>query len=226
MSKGRSDDQPYSRDTPFSYKCNRCSRCCHDKYIQMNPYEIARLASNLGIRPYEFISKYLRDDGPYLKAKPDGACVFLGSTGCTVHGDRPLVCRLYPLGRTIEGDGSERFGELEPHPDTEGVYGEDGTIADYLKQQDTADYMLAVEAYHALVNKFLFLIEPDDETYTEGLDTGWLDIEAHDAGHFTGGPRKTPAEWLDAMHRHIAALRRIAVAISVGAVDPEGKGGN
>lgn len=225
MAEAQSGDPPYSRQTPFSYSCNACSRCCHDKSIQVNPYEIARLASNIGIRPREFISKYLGENGPYLKSRPDGACVFLGPTGCTVHSDRPLVCRLYPLGRIIEGDGGEIFGELEPHPSTEGVYGEDGTVADYLKQQETADHMVAVEAYHELVNEFLFLIESGCETGADSLETGWLDIEAHDGEHFVGGPRKTPAGWLDAMHRHIAALRQLAVSISEEAENPERKGG-
>lgn len=216
---------PYSRETPFSYRCNACSRCCHNKFIQVNPFEIARLASNLGIRPYEFISSYLRDEGPYLKAKPDGACIFLGPKGCKVHGDRPLVCRIYPLGRTVEADGSERYREVEPHPDTAGVYGRNGTIADFLKEQDTADYMLAVETYHVLVNDILSRIEGRDEASTEGLEADWLDIDAYEGGDFSGGPKKTPVECLDAMHRHVTALRRVMEAASETGADVEPEGG-
>lgn len=210
MAEGPSNKTEYSRETPFSYTCNGCARCCYDKLIQVNPYEIARLASNLIIRPYEFIASYLRDDGPYLKAKPDGSCVFLGPEGCTVYGDRPLVCRIYPLGWTVEPDGSERFVKLQPHPDTKGVYGTAGTIADFLREQNTADHISAVETYHRLVNDLLDSIEDGDEPMTVNLETDWLDIDAHDDGHFTGGPRRTPREILDAMDRHVAALRRIA----------------
>ena len=50
----------------------------------------------------------------------DAQMLFLGERGCTVHADRPLVCRLYPLGRHIDEHGAESFYHLEPHPQTEG----------------------------------------------------------------------------------------------------------
>ena len=58
--------------------------------------------------------------------RDDGACGFLGEAGCTVHPDRPLVCRLYPLGRAVAPDRTETFAALTPDPETAGVYGADG----------------------------------------------------------------------------------------------------
>src|ERR1700752_4896509 len=103
-----SDGEPQSQ--VFGYKCHRCMRCCYDKRIQINPYESARLARNLGQTTTEFRSAWTEDGaGTVLKQTDTGACIFLGNDGCTVHPDRPLVCRLYPLGRRVRADGSESF---------------------------------------------------------------------------------------------------------------------
>src|SRR5215203_1022133 len=113
----------------FGYECRRCLRCCHDKRIQVNPYEIARLARRLGTTTTTFSAAFTQQGaGTALDQTEGGACVFLGPEGCTVHPDRPLVCRLYPLGRHRLADGTESFSHLEPHPQTEGRYSRDGTI--------------------------------------------------------------------------------------------------
>jgi Fe-S-cluster containining protein len=136
------------RRAAFSYRCAACSRCCHHKKIQLNPYELARLARAQDLDAAAFRERYVTDH-VYLRQKADGACVFLGEQGCTVHADRPLVCRLYPLGRIVDGEG-EKFVELTPHPQTEGIYGSDGTIGEYLATQGADPFMQAADAYYQL----------------------------------------------------------------------------
>src|SRR5580704_6522129 len=111
------------RSAPFSYECGACSRCCHGKLIPLTPYEVARLAEHLGTTTTETLERWTTRGGSALASRPDGGCVLLGEQGCSVHPARPLACRLYPLGRSIAPDGSERFAEVEPHPETAGVYG-------------------------------------------------------------------------------------------------------
>ena len=82
-----------------------------------------------------------------LGQREDGACVFLGPEGCTVHDDRPEVCRLYPLGRFREADGTEGFVRLERHPESVGQLGNSGTIADYLEAQGAACFIKAADQY-------------------------------------------------------------------------------
>jgi Fe-S-cluster containining protein len=48
-----------------------------------------------------FRASYAENDAT-LRHNDDGACIFLGEAGCTVHSDRALVCRLFPLGREVE----------------------------------------------------------------------------------------------------------------------------
>lgn len=135
------------RTTPFSYVCGRCSRCCYHKGISLNPYEVLRLARHEGMSTTEFIDHFTDTGGTQLAQGENGACVFLGEQGCRVHTDRPLVCRIYPLGRHISAEGEETFSEMQAHPQTEGIYAKDGTVGDYLEAQGATDFMLAADRY-------------------------------------------------------------------------------
>jgi Fe-S-cluster containining protein len=121
----------------------------------VNPYELARLARGLGITTTEVISRFTVDGGTALATRADTACTFLGTEGCTVHADRPLVCRLYPLGRVVQADGSESFVENEPHPETEGIYGNDGTVGAYIESQSVEPFVAAADRYYAVFTRLM-----------------------------------------------------------------------
>ena len=141
-------ETPDPRHEAFGYECGRCLRCCRDKHIQLNPYEVARLARLKGETTTAFRETWTEGGaGLALSRTADGACVFLGSTGCTVHPDRPLVCRVYPLGRHLTFDGVESFIPMEPHPLSEGELHQRGTIGDFLIAQGAEPYILAADAY-------------------------------------------------------------------------------
>ncbi len=144
-----------ARSAPFSYECGACGRCCRGKIIPLTPYEVARLAEHLGTTTTETLERWTTRGGSALAARADGACVFLGEKGCSVHAARPLACRLYPLGRSIAPDGTELFAEVEPHPETAGVYGEAGTVGDFLAAQDVERHVAAVDRYLALLRRML-----------------------------------------------------------------------
>jgi Fe-S-cluster containining protein len=152
-------------DAAFSYECHRCLRCCHDKLIQVNPYEAARLARRIGTSTTDFAARYL-EDGVFLRRVERGACVFLGPEGCTVHPDRPLVCRLYPLGRHVAPSGEVTYSHHEPHPETEGVYGREGTIAGFLDRQGVAPFTAAADRYLAILQRLFdaWRVAPAAET--------------------------------------------------------------
>ena len=104
-------------------------------------HEILRLARNLGITTDAFLRTCCEDNSTILRNSPDGRCIFLTSHGCGVHPDRPLVCRLYPLGILWDAGGRERFSNMPPHPDCLGYWGDEGTVADYLASQDVEPYL-------------------------------------------------------------------------------------
>lgn len=156
-SDGRSLAFDKERSSRFSYTCNACNRCCYHKTIQVGPYELVRLSRALGMSTTEFLAAYTEAGGTALRVQPNGACVFLTPTGCGVHPDRPLVCRLYPLGRVTDSEGRERFADLPPHPETAGCYSSDGTVGSYLELQGVAPYFAFGERYAALYRRMVAL---------------------------------------------------------------------
>ncbi len=182
-----------SRHSPFFFKCQVCSACCHNKAIQVGPYEALRLARRLGSTTTDFLARYTEPGTAVLKNKPDGSCVFLAPSGCGVHPDRPLVCRLFPLGQIIGPQGEERYARMPPHPDCLGFFDTDGTVDSYLASQDTGPYFMFDKEYSAIKNKILDFLphkerkncSQDDKTrpgiesrIRAGLLADWLDIDA------------------------------------------------
>lgn len=212
-----------TRETRFSYVCGRCSRCCHHKGISLNPYEVLRLARHQGLTTTEFVRRFTDAAGTQLRQRADGACVFLTAQGCGVHADRPLVCRIYPLGRHISPQDQETFSELEPHPETEGKYGAAGTVGDYLESQGAEPYLQAADLYLNLFREMADLlseqvdrlvpseraavgqrcVRPEEAT---AFDPVWLDVDrALDQYCHERGLAK-PAEPWRLMELHLEAL--------------------
>jgi len=212
-----------TRATPFSYACGRCSRCCRNKGIMLNPYEVLRLARNQGLSTTAFIARFTDRAGTRLAQRADGACVFLGATGCSVHADRPLVCRIYPLARHISPEDEETFTELEPHPQTEGRYGTEGTVSDYLEAQGAELFMQAADRYlnlfralaDSLSERFERLAEPEREAVERSFvrpadDAGpgqaWLDIDRTVEQYCRERGLAKPAQSAHVMELHVQAL--------------------
>lgn len=207
----------HARASAFSYRCRACNRCCYDKRIQVNPYELARLSRQLGCSTSAVIANFTVDGGTALAKRPDTACVFLGPNGCTVHASRPLACRLYPLGRIVQADGSEVFIELTPDPETKGLYGEDGTVAAYIESQGVAPYVAAADRYYAVLAR---LLSPGGRvTPSESLSDSVADeidervfVDADFAVQMdaarSGDP--VPRDVDELMERHLALIERLA----------------
>jgi hypothetical protein len=147
--------------TPFFFLCSQCLLCCRHKKIQVNPYEVARLAANRGLSTAEFIERYTHESGTVLNWEEDGTCVFLDSNGCGVHPDRPLVCRLYPLGRHVLTSGEESFSEIEPDKECKGVYSDNGMITAYLESQGARPFMDAADKYLDLLWRLYLVLEKE-----------------------------------------------------------------
>lgn len=213
-----------NRQSGFGYVCNRCLVCCRFKTIQLNPYEIARLAGNRGLSTTQFIKRFTTHGGTILQANEDGTCVFLDAGGCSVHADRPLVCRLYPLGRHVNFSGSERFSQIEREEGCRGLCHENGTVLTYLEEQGAQPFMHAADRYLDLL---LHLLEKlTDETTgpseyetiqntvraftdkgADDADLSWSDMDRalDDYCRFSG--LTVPESLADKMDMHINAVR-------------------
>lgn len=77
----RSRIAPTVSDVP----CDGCTRCCRGDTIR--------------IMPHEDPSQWQTEPHPaghgmrQLAHKPDGDCVYLGASGCTIHGRAPQICK-------------------------------------------------------------------------------------------------------------------------------------
>jgi Fe-S-cluster containining protein len=215
-------ERSYTRESLFSYDCHACRRCCHDKIIRVNPYEVGRLARNRQMGTTEFLSHYTTANGTTLKHTEEGACVFLTAEGCGVHADRPLVCRLYPLGRRVTADGEETFHEVKPHPQTEGTYGTRGTVQDFLSAQGAEPFIDAVDRYVALISRtaprMITAIRDNDlrddvKQLLEGIPRcesretpSWLDMDRAVTRYCEARHRPVPGDIETKMELHLLAI--------------------
>lgn len=189
----------------------------------MGPYEALRLSRRLGLSTTEFLARHTEAGGTVLQTRPDDrGCVFLGERGCTVHPDRPLACRIYPLARWVAPDGDESFGHLEPHPQTAGLYGTQGTVNDYLTSQGLAPYFAMGDRYGELYDRMVAVMErldPEEDTdrRTERraavdemdagtLATNWFDIDAAVGAYCRERGLTVPSEIDALVDLHLAAV--------------------
>jgi Fe-S-cluster containining protein len=221
------------RETPFSFACHVCGRCCSGKVIMAGPHEILGMSRVLGIGTTEFLALYTDNGGTTLRSEADGPCVFLTPTGCRVHPRRPLVCRLYPLGRTTNERGEERFAVFPAQPECEAVVGRDGTVASFLESQGVAPYLGWSRRYGELYRRMIGLLDrldiqgkidaPAADAPAEAAQAGsgsaesgqepdraplssWQDIDASLAEYCAAKEIAAPAEIDEEITLHLRAL--------------------
>lgn len=115
------------------HDCNGCSQCCCDmgQSILLDPMDAYGLEKNLGQTFEQLMAGPVElhvEDGlilPNLKMQKSVSagvfraaekrnlishCYFLNEQGrCSIHGFRPGICRLFPLGRNYDGDKLNYF---------------------------------------------------------------------------------------------------------------------
>ncbi|MHB8843118.1 MAG: YkgJ family cysteine cluster protein [Nitrospirota bacterium] len=142
--------------------CSRSGTCCHGKTVRLNPWELACLAEAKGMTPRAFRDRYcdlggiqLRFDGaPGWRQLP--ACSqYVPDLGCSVHGGRPLACRLYPLGRQRQGEELHYMYEGSELPCMEGCPEvldlPHLSVAAYIEGQDAKRFEAAQDEYLELM---------------------------------------------------------------------------
>lgn len=142
------------RHSGFSYLCNQCGRCCHGQVITLSPYDVIRLARAAGISTGEAIARYTVRRGSILKFNENDSCSVLNGAICALHSGRPLACRLYPLGLERDRRGTERYLRLEPAIGSRGIYGDHGSVQDFLTAEGAELYLRNNLRYASLLGIF------------------------------------------------------------------------
>jgi len=210
-----------NRQSPFSYRCNQCGRCCRNQSITLSPVDVIAIARAIGLSTRAVVARYAMRRGSLLRFGANGECVALDGVQCTIHVGRPLACRLYPLG--LERDGTqEHFVQLEPAADSAGIYGDDGLVGEFLRDQDIDERLRLNERYRPLISLLrdrvelvtnFDIVEPREfwrRAVAEALretncDPNWLIDAAFDPDG-NGGYRESVAATVQA---HAAALINI-----------------
>ena len=65
-------------------KCGGCTACCKHDRVLLSPQDDPGT--------YHW---HLEAGTPVLDRKDDGSCVYLGPTGCGIHGQAPTICRRF-----------------------------------------------------------------------------------------------------------------------------------
>ena len=158
--------------------CEGCSLCCHGMKdtIVLDPLDVYRLTGRLQQSFEELLSGPLAlrvVDGiilPYLRMSEEDACVFLNAEGwCSIHQERPGLCRLFPLGRYYENHDFRFFLQVGE------CYRENRTKVKISKWIDTPDYARNKEyilTWHYFLNDVeeLILQSQDEQSQGETAD--------------------------------------------------------
>lgn len=144
-------------DDVLPLTCTRSGTCCHGKDIRITPWELALLAGARGVPAREFRERCTEDAGTRLRLAAPGwrglpACSqYDPARGCTVHAARPLACRLYPLGREVQGGEVRIIHEGAVFPCLDGCPEVSAlphlTVAAYLEGQGAEPFAAARDAY-------------------------------------------------------------------------------
>ena len=198
------------------------------------PHEVLGMARHLGLSTTEFLALHADNGGTTLRFGTDGRCGFLTESGCKVHPRRPLVCRLYPLGRATDGAGDEKFALFPKEEGCEAEFGADGTIEGFLESQGVAPYIEWSVRYGELYKRMLGLLERLDvqgkvivgeRPDAAGADRGaaaapaadpdadraplsaWQDIDASLAEYCAANGLAVPEGVDDAIALHLKAMK-------------------
>jgi Fe-S-cluster containining protein len=143
--------------------------------VWINPWELARLAAQKGLTSRIFRDTFCELGGIRLKFNKQDSknrlaecSQYLPGCGCSVHAKRPLVCRLYPLGRVRHDKKifymhrGNKFPCLDDCPEVLNL--PDMTVSDYLAGQDISSSATAQDEYLELMqqladNAFALLFE-------------------------------------------------------------------
>ena len=157
--------------------CSRRGTCCHGNLVMLNPWELFCLAREKKITSREFRTLYceyggirLRFDGEVGWRGKQACSQYIGDFGCSVYLGRPLVCRLFPLGREIQNEQVHYMYQGDEFPCLDGCPEVSGhpnlSVGEYLKGQITERFEKAHDEYLELMQNLA------DIAFVLILDTG------------------------------------------------------
>lgn len=191
-----SDGKRYSADELVEAGCNGCkgaAACCHGmgNSIILDPYDIYRLSSELGLTTQEMLANKIElnlVDGvilPNLKMMGESeSCAFLNQDGrCSIHASRPGICRIFPLGRYYENHEFWYFLQKDECPNTSQTKIK---ISKWIDTPRQSEYEKFLVDWHYFLNDVENIIKTSkDETLVKNLNMCILNgfyLRSYDSG--------------------------------------------
>lgn len=146
--------------------CEGCSDCCKGmgESVILDAYDIHRLKCRTG-RGFEDLLQNAIElhvvDGVILpnlamKTGEKEQCYFLSDAGrCTIHEDRPGICRLFPLGRYYEEEGFRYFLQKDECPKQKTKI----KVSKWLDMKNPKEYETFISSWHELLKTMENLYE-------------------------------------------------------------------
>lgn len=162
--------------------CQGCHACCMnmDKSIILDPWDMKQITEQCGVA-FEVL---LQDkielnvvDGvilPNLRMNESNQCAFLNSDGrCSIHGSRPGVCRLFPLGRYYENHDFKYFLQIyECKKENRGKV----KVHKWLDIPDLKRYEKFVLDWHYFLNAVEAMVQSADDDTAKKIDVYILQV--------------------------------------------------
>jgi Fe-S-cluster containining protein len=85
-----------------NFQCNRyCGECCKKLSVMVSKDDIKNI-TDLGYKKEDFLDKDLLTINTFILKRDKDGCFFLkkhkdGKYSCTIHENRPKICRQYPF---------------------------------------------------------------------------------------------------------------------------------
>lgn len=164
--------------------CQGCSACCQGMgdSIKLDPLDVYRLETNLGLTFEELMNRHMElhiTEGSILpNLRMQGTkerCTFLNEEGrCVVHGFRPGLYRLFPLGRYYEEGGFSYYLQSQECPKKNKTKIK---VGKWLDMPDLKKYEEFAAAWHFLLKDIRNLLEENqDEQLTKELNMYVLNL--------------------------------------------------
>lgn len=164
-----SDGRLYNINDLANLSCNGCkgaASCCHGmgSSIILDPFDIFRITTKLQVTFEQLLSSKIElnvVDGvilPNLKmTDAREACSFLNDKGrCSIHSDRPGICRIFPLGRYYENNSFQYFLQMNECKNTAKTMSKVGKWIDTVDVEENKQFLID---WHYFLNEVESLIK-------------------------------------------------------------------
>lgn len=194
--------------------CQGCSACCQGMgdSIKLDPLDVYRLETNLGLTFEELMNSHMElhiTEGSILpNLRMQGTkerCTFLNEEGrCVVHGFRPGLCRLFPLGRYYEEGGFSYYLQSQECPKKNKTKIKVGR---WLDMPDLKKYEEFAATWHFLLKDIRNLLEENqDEQLTKELNMYVLNL-------FYTKPYESGADFYAQFEERLEQMRKLLLVL-------------